>query len=680
MKESEINNFNNNLTDKPLYTPKGDKYILEASINPFQKKNTKKKNSNFQYLTSDEYSTIFKLDGKEIEYIYRQIQGQYKYIICILIKDDSYSSHILLERTLNGIKYNIDSLKQTFIESKNILICLFFNEIKKYDVFDEEDTSILKENNQFILLKKKYLFNKENKEISIDVHCYGKLNLFYDVEILKLFYCFIVNRLRIKNTIIFTSIMTAGVVPNISTLRTLIQLSYNSKNNHHIVVPLIDEDNYDSLYQIRQYERIHFNLYNMNFYDMTASVPISSLVNVMVIDDNLFSFIKNYYEKININSSIDFHDYNLSLHLYRNKFKILYYNTETMGLNECLNNNEIPLGDYQEMWIKRYSGYYGNFFEILKTFINFNNFNILKKVFMLFQIIGIFVEFIFPSLSTMVIYTIFYEAFNTFDKLPAVFCTLLYIFILVCSGASSLITNRAEKMIITNLFFYFFFEVYYLFILICSVVAMDNVRKNKNLDPYKFNTRAIISIIILTVIPGICPMIFKSTIILNNIIPMLLYLILGAPSSSSTFFMAKILNSSETCGGDNTKERKGIVIIIFLLFNLFFGSLTFFNYNRKRRVETVMILGICYLVYNFFKVLAIIINILFNGKNLTIPYKIEEEIKKEFHILKESMKMSKSEETYQTTKVNQNQTTSKNDYFMASINPFDEENSENNKQ
>jgi hypothetical protein len=44
------------------------------------------------------------------------------------------------------------------------------------------------------------------------------------------------------------------------------------------------------------------------------------------------------------------------------------------------------------------------------------------------------------------------------------------------------------------------------------------------------------------------------------------------------------------------------------------------------------------------------------------------------------MKMSKSEETYQTTKVNQNQTTSKNDYFMASINPFDEENSENNKQ
>ena len=680
MKESQVGDINNNLTEKPFFTPKGDKYILEASNNPFQKKNTNKNNSTFKYLQSDEYSITFKIDGKELEYTYRQIHGQYKYIICILIKDDSYNSDNLLERTLSGIKYNIDSLKQTFIEPKNILICLCFNQIKNSDVFDEEDTSILKESNQFILLTKKYFIDKD---ASIDVHCYGKLNFFSDVEILKFFYCFIVNRLRIKDNIIFTSIMTSGMAPEFSSLKNLIQLSYYSKYNHHIVVPLIDEYNNDLFYQIKKYERIHFNLYNMNFYDMTASVPISSLFNVMAIDNNLFSFLKNYYEKISINASIDFHDYNLSLHLYRNKFKILYYNNGTMGLNECFKDNEIPiaLGDYQEIWINRYTGYYGNFFEILKTFFNFNNFNILKKVFMLFQIIGIFVEFIFPSLSIMVIYTIFYEAFNIFDKLPAVFCTLLYTFILACSGACSLITNRAEKMIITNLFFYFFFEVYYLFILICSVVAMDNVRKNKNLNPYKFNTRAIISIIILTVIPGICPLIFKSSIIFNNIIPMLLYLVLGAPSSSSTFYMAKILNSSETCGGDNTKERKGIVIIIFLLFNLFFGSLTFFNYNRKRRVETVMILGICYLIYNFFKILAIILNLLFNRKNLTIPYNIEDELKKEFRIQKESMKMSKPEEdTYQTSKVNQNQTITKSGYFMGSTNPFDEENTENNKQ
>ena len=671
MRDPNIKNINNNLTEKPLFTPKGDKYILETSLNPFHKKNTKKKNSNFKYLQSEEYSTTFKINGSEIEYTYRQIQGQYKYIICILIKDDSYNSHILLEKTLVGIKNNIDSLKQTLIEPKNILICLCFNEIKNSDVFDEEDTSILKESSQFVLLKKKYFIDKDT---SIDVHCYGKLNFFYDVEILKFFYCFIVNRLRYKNTIIFTSIITAGFVPYFSSLKILIQLSYNSKDKHHIVVPLIDETEGEFLYQIIKYERIHFNLYNMNFYDMTASVPISSLLNMMTLDNDLFSFINNYYENININSSIDFHDYNLSLHLYRKNFKILFYNTEAMGQKENSNYNEIPLGEYQKIWIHRYSGYYGNFFEILKTFVNFSNFNILKKLFMFFQIIGIFVEFIFPSLSTMVIYTIFYEAFNTFEKLPAVFCTLLYIFIMACSGACSLITNRASKMILTNFFFYIFFEVYYLFILICSVIAMDNVRKNnKNLDPYKFNTPAIVCIIILTVIPGICPMILKSAIIFNNIIPMLLYLVLGAPSSSSTFFMAKILNSSETCGGDNIKERKGIVIIIFLLFNLFFGSLTFFNYNRKWRVETVMILGIIYLVYNFFKILAIVINILFNGTNRADSYKIEEEMKKEFHIQKESM--SKLDDTYQTTKVNQNKDLAKSGYFMGSINPFDEENS-----
>ena len=197
MKESQINNYNNKWTEEPLYTPKGDKYILKASNNPFHKKNINKKNSNFHYLISDEYSTIFKLDGKEIEYTFRQIQGQYKYIICILIKDDLFHSHNLLQKTLKGIEYNIDSLAQTFIEPKNILICLCFNEIKNYDVFDEEDTSNLKESNQFILLKKKYFINKENKESSFDVHCYGKLNFFFDVEILKFFYCFVVNRLRI---------------------------------------------------------------------------------------------------------------------------------------------------------------------------------------------------------------------------------------------------------------------------------------------------------------------------------------------------------------------------------------------------------------------------------------------------------------------------------------------------
>ena len=195
---------------------------------------------------------------------------------------------------------------------------------------------------------------------------------------------------------------------------------------------------------------------------------------------------------------------------------------------------------------------------------------------------------------------------------------------------------------------------------------MDNVRKNKKLDSYKFNTAAITTIIILTFIPGILPLILKSALIFENIIPMLLYLLLGASPSSSFFYIAKILNASETCGGENIKERKGIIIIIYFLFNLFFGSLIFFNYNRKKRVETVMILAIIYLIYNFFKITAIIINLLINRKNLEISNITLEEIKNELDNKKDYIKNSRLS---RSDNQNASQTIFKSNYFLNSINP-----------
>ena len=232
----------------------------------------------------------------------------------------------------------------------------------------------------------------------------------------------------------------------------------------------------------------------------------------------------------------------------------------------------------------------------------------------------------------MVIYTIFYEAFGIYDIRPAAFCTLLYLFVLICSGACSLITKNSEKTQLTDLIFYFFMEIYYLFILICSIIAVDNIRTNKINDSYKFNKLAITLIIILTFIIGILPMLIKITSIFDNIIPMLLYLLMGASPTSSSFYMAKILNSCDTCGGNNIKERKGIVIIMYCLINLFFGSLIFFNYNRTRRVKTIMGLAIFYLIYLFFKILAIVINLLFNKKQSLNNENINNEIKNEFNL------------------------------------------------
>ena len=377
----------------------------------------------------------------------------------------------------------------------------------------------------------------------------------------------------------------------------------------------------------------------MSFYDMTASVPIISLFNTMTIDNELSQDLNNFYSNINENETIDYHDYNLSLYLFVKNHNIIFHHT-LMGFIKYSELTEDPICDYKDSWVTRYSGYYANFFQIIKTFLDCNVFFIDKKIFLFFHIIGLLVEFFFPSLSTMVIYTIFYEAFDIYDRRPATFCTLLYLFILICSGACSLISKNSQKMRLSNFFFFIFMEIYYLFILICSIIAMDNVKKNKKSDPYKFNTAAITCIIIFTFIPAISPMILKRNKIFENIIPMILYLILGAPSSSSNFYIAKILNICEAPGGIYIKEKKGIMIISYFLINLFFGSLTFYNYNRKKRVESVMGLGIFYLIYNFFKIVAIVFSIVNNEKKVNVPYNMDGEIKNIFQSKNSNLKNS----------------------------------------
>ena len=628
MKNKSINNnstqiFNNKVKSQIFKLPDSTNMAFDSNTPTGPKiKNT----NNFNYLETYGYTIKFKIETDELDVIYRFLKGKCYYIICILVKDDSYNSNVLLEKTLSKIKYNLSYLKQILIEPENILICIFFNEIKTNDLFNKRDKKSLKNDKDFILLQKKYFIDNE----SINVHCISKLNYFSDVEILKCFHSTIIKKLKIDNNIIFTTTITAGIYLNSNSFNNLIQLSYNSKNNHSIIIPLIEEDKSDDIIgKIQKYERINYNIYNLNFYDMTASVPISSLFNTMTIDNKLYNCLERYYKNININMSIDFHDYNLSLILYKNNINIIYYNRLALGTIFSLDDGSNQINNYRDIWIRRYSGYIGNFFEIIRTFIDCNNFNFFKKIFMFFQIIGIIAEFIFPSLSTIVIYTIFYEAFGEYDMRPSSFCTLIYLSLLICSGACSLISNKSQKTQLSFYIFYFFMEVYYLFILICSIIAIDNVRKNKKRDSYKFNTKAIICIIILTIIPAILPMIIKINLFTKNIVPMFLYLLLGASPSSSFLHMAKILNACDTCGGKNLKERKGITILMYLMFNLLIGSLAFFNYNRTKRVRTIMIFGIIYLIYNFFKIFGIVINLLMNENKLKIPFNCNEEIKNE---------------------------------------------------
>ena len=555
----------------------------------------------FNYIEIDNSKEKFDFEGEEKTLIFENDKGKYDYIICILLKDDSTQSSKLLEKTLEEIYMNLRNTQDLGISSSNTLICIFVNNIQSYSLFHKDEIKTIKNNQNFYL----YSTAHYSTNLQAKIVLFTKTIELTYVESLRCYYLGVIQQIRQDKKILFSSVITAGVEPK--SLKKLILCSYNNLKIHGAAVGVVESNGYGLFSMIEQYERTHFNIYNMNFYGISAAVPISSLMSTIYIDDKIFVSLKEFYTyNFNINQSIDYHDYYLSLYFTQNKINVHFFQDEISGI---LHTNELEYSDYQEIWTNRYSGYYGNFFNLQKEFTNCES-SFFKKIFLFFQIIGFLIEFIYPALSTMVIYSIFYEAFDIDDYRLATFFTMLYIFMLLASGMCSLITKKPKEMKFSNFFIYIFMEVYYLLVLICSVIAMNNVKRNKSKDEYKFNNAAISCIIVFTLIPYIIPLLLKIGAISQNFFNMFIYIGLGAPCSTSNFLMAQIWNASDTPGGNEIDERKCFVLIFFFLFNLFFGSMTFFNYNRTKRVKCVMGYGIFYLIFNFFKVIGIVSNIL----------------------------------------------------------------------
>ena len=588
----------------------------------------------FEYLIpKDENSISFGINLKENNESINALQNEneYKYLICILLKDNSFDNCELLESTFQAIMKNISQLNTFGIDNKDIYIFIFLREIvSEINLIEKDSFKLITKEKPFLKIPLK--LNDENEEIKIDL--IYKKNM-TEIESLKCFYSYFVNNLRKNDKIpIITTVITSGVIPKDDCLKSMIEISFlpNAKKNESkfgIVVPALEigdnNKNNDFFLKIAQYDRIHFNIYTLNFYCETAAVPISSLLNMIIVDKQKMQDLNSYYKSVSIYSTIDYNDYNLALFLYRHSHTINYYNKEILG---TIFYNNFNLMEYRDNWVNKFSGYYGNIFNIVKTFI-FCGSNCFPKIFMLFQIFGLFIEFIYPSLSILVIYSIFIEAFN--DKYCSIFMTLLYLVACLGSGACSMITNKSKDLESTNYFFYIFMEVYYLFIIVTSIPAMDNIKKKKGnaLDEkgevYIFNIAALVCLLIFTFLLSILPMILKIGEITNNIAQMFMYLLLGAPSSTSNFLIAKIWRAPETMGGNYSEERKGLTVISFLLFNLFFGFISFYMFNRKSRATCVMALAISYLIYLFFKILAILLTLSCGN---TFEKKYDKKIKK----------------------------------------------------
>ena len=554
------------------------------------------------------------LKNNDEEQLFINYKGKYKYSFCILMENNELIDSIFLQQSLLSIGKNLKKLNEDInIEAQDICIFIFINEIKnnnKILKIENLENEYEEKNKEFNIREWKMLCEKEDmKDLEkIQIFTINKLKYLYPIKSL-IFYYKILSQIKIKKKIIFSTIITAGVIFDQNKLFELISYAYHDAKKHGIAISSTDfkEDNLVS--KLCTYEKKRFNIYNMSYMNESNIAPISSQLSTITINDKILRLLNDYYEKFktNIKAKIDYHDYNLALYLKQNDILIKYI-LDNPGY--VTTSEEFSFYDYQQIYIDRFSGYYGNFFQILSSF---KSCTILQIPFLIFQIISMCFEFIMPSIVSMIIYIIFYAAFKTDDFRISLFLSLLYLTLMFISGYCSLVGKDINKMKNTYLIINILMTLLYFLSLISSIPAMHFANKDKNpdLSGYKFNKAAISTIIILTFIPYIIPIILNNSYLKGDAFLLLIYNLVFAPLFKINFNVAGILGASDASGGKTVKERKSLLVLFYLGINLFIGSLSFYNFDNKKKANCVMGFGIIYLVYNFIRSLAIVLEICF---------------------------------------------------------------------
>ena len=597
------------------------------------------------------------LKNNDEEQLFINYKGKYKYSFCILMENNELIDSIFLQQSLLSIGKNLKKLNEDInIEAQDICIFIFINEIKNNNnilKIENLENEYEEKNKEFNIREWKMLCEKEDmKDLEkIQIFTINKLKYLYPIKSL-IFYYKILSQIKIIKKIIFSTIITAGVTFDQNKLFELISYAYHDAKKHGIAISSTDfkEDNLVS--KLCTYEKKRFNIYNMSYMNESNIAPISSQLSTITINDKILRLLNDYYEKFktNIKAKIDYHDYNLALYLKQNDILIKYI-LDNPGY--VTTSEEFSFYDYQQIYIDRFSGYYGNFFQILSSF---KSCTILQVPFLIFQIISMCFEFIMPSIVSMIIYIIFYVAFKTDDFRISLFLSLLYLTLMFISGYCSLVGKDINKMKNTYLIINILMTLLYFLSLISSIPAMHFANKNKNpdLSGYKFNKAAISTIIILTFIPYIIPIILNNSYLKGDAFLLLIYNLVFAPLFKINFNVAGILGASDASGGKTVKERKSLLVLFYLGINLFIGSLSFYNFDNKKKANCVMGFGIIYLVYNFIRSLAIVLEICFKKEETFTNQSLLNNIKDDLEG-KEERKDSDDEEQHTQIKEDENQ-------------------------
>ena len=214
---------------------------------------------------------IYDLYSNELSELKKQFGGRYKYLICILLTNDSKKDSFNLNFTIKSIQKNLTSLQKIGINYKEILICIFLTQSNF--LLKPEELSLLKNNKDFIIIP--YQTDGTNYEGPIDAFVIGKKVQYWLIDSLKCFYLGICKDIKSDSKFILSSMISNGVVLNEDTIKNLI-LSSNEKLKPFVAVPAAESIANGLFGNVERYETVHYNLYNLNFYDFTCCVPINS--------------------------------------------------------------------------------------------------------------------------------------------------------------------------------------------------------------------------------------------------------------------------------------------------------------------------------------------------------------------------------------------------------------------
>jgi hypothetical protein len=570
--------------------------------------------------------------------------------IAITVNCDSEVEIQKLRVTLKSIESNFTQLKSELgIHPENLLIFVFFeNILEKKNIHYlfpglSDDQILLEEDSRrnifnFNTLFYDFTYNTGEQVLndSLNIVCVFKKDV-TQIETQKIFLMGLCSDLskplliegKASGAAYFSLFLDRGIILERTSITKMIYgLTYTHKELSSENFSIIENQNFavkgqlkavrldtkqnegnnnnrSNFYSIvQEYNYFHTFTYDEPYNDSTSSCELDNRFCMFKIHSNTYNLISDYYseiEKHEINSILNNKLLPLKIiHSQKNLTKL-----KTMYLPDCyaeFDNSNLKFTEMMEDCTDRTCSNFRVFFSIISSIFTCGSCTSQKILYNLINTMKIFstiVSFILPGLFLFVIYSIFFEAFGSINMKAAIFFTILYGFFILVTAFYSLIFSTPRKDSFLFHILHYVFWVFYVIIILCSIVATDKIRVNDEIvrqdgmQGYRFNVPAITVIIIINFLFAITPLIINFKVFKGQIFNMFIYLLGGSSSYTSVFLVYSIFNSYKY----KNENTRAFLITIFLIFNILFGWLIFILDRRDQKVNSILGLAVIFTIY-----------------------------------------------------------------------------------